>query len=743
MPSRRRSRRPRLSAIAALHPCFERLEPRWALSSTGLAELAGPIYALAEQESGLVGAGSSDLAGASFSTAHNLGELAGSREVRDSVGRTDSRDVYRFQLGRQAEVALRLDEISQDVDLLVYDGAGKVLHRSTNAGRQAESISRTFSPGTYYVAVTPFWQSTSTYRLSLSAPATQPAPADGAGNRLADAKDLGSLRGALARADRVGAQDTADFYRFHLDDPSRVDLALENLQADVDLFLMAADGSVISQSMAPGNQRESITKSLAAGDYFVLVRPWHGSESSYRLSLGAEQTGDPEPDGGGPLPEVPYFGGPNEWNLNSINAPEAWARGFTGEGIIAAVVDTGVDLTHPELVSNLWVNADEIPGNGRDDDGNGFIDDRRGWDFASGDNDPTDRNGHGTHVAGTIAAANDGHGATGVAPGATIMPVQVLAANGSGSTSSVAAGIRYAVDNGADLINLSLGGGYSSAILSALQYAAEHDVMVIAASGNRGAVSPDYPAAHSAALSNLLSVEAHTAADVKATFSNGAAGAVQVAAPGVDIYSTLAGGSFGRLSGTSMATPHVTGLAALALSANPSLTPRQLREIILEGADRAISGTGAAGGVNAAVTVARAAGLIAGQSSFAAAPSSVASISAASNALWYRSTSVPDDLAPLVTPSEAEPVQGSLPSLSEHRDARIRAVDEWFALNAPSSGSLGGKDMSPFVRVIVPSDVLNQLVEATSATGNSPGGLLPIDFDAVGRLPSTALVRLV
>ncbi len=487
--------------LGAFHPRFEQLEPRWALSAVGLSGMA------ALERIGAVHAANSDLAGESFESAYDFGELSESREVSDFVGRTDARDVFRFEITSETEITIAMDNLSQDVDLFLYSETRRLIDRSTNGGSQAESIGRTLAPGTYYAAVDPYWLFSSNYRLSLTVPPPKQTPGD--------------------------------------------------------------------------------------GEAFA---------------------------------DVPWFGGQNEWNLNAINAPEAWAQGFTGEGIIAAVVDTGVDLTHPELLSSLWVNSGEIPGNGRDDDGNGFTDDTHGWDFANGDNRPSDQNGHGTHVAGTIAAANNGRGTTGVAPGITIMPVQVLNADGSGSTTSVAAGIRYAVDNGADLINLSLGGGFSSEIRSALEYAARHDVMVIAASGNRGATTPDYPAAHSAELANVLSVEAHTANGTNATFSNGPGNSVQVAAPGVDIYSTLPGGRFGRMSGTSMATPHVTGLAALALSANPSLTATQLRQILVEGANRSISGSTASGGVNAAAAVAQAASSISRPSMLA------------SNTTWHQTT---------------------------------------------------------------------------------------------------------
>jgi subtilisin family serine protease len=321
--------------------------------------------------------------------------------------------------------------------------------------------------------------------------------------------------------------------------------------------------------------------------------------------LNVDGTDDGDDGDQQPLPDVPYFGGANDWNLNAVNAPEAWAQGYTGAGVIVAVIDTGVDYYHSELAGSIWTN-DDIAGNGIDDDGNGYIDDYHGWDFAYGDNNPLDVHGHGTHVAGTIAAAHNGIGANGVAFGALIMPVQVLDAEGSGTWEAVAAGIRFAVDNGAHIINLSLGGGYHTAIAGALAYANQMGVFVAAAAGNEAAAIPGYPAYHSGDFGNVLSVGAHNSSDTIAGFSNrvGNSGAVQIDAPGVGVFSCLPGNLYDSWNGTSLATPHVAGVAALVLESNPNLTPSQLRQMLVEGATRSIYGSDSAGGLNAAMSVA-------------------------------------------------------------------------------------------------------------------------------------------
>ncbi|MDZ8188703.1 MAG: S8 family peptidase [Nostoc sp. ChiSLP02] len=284
------------------------------------------------------------------------------------------------------------------------------------------------------------------------------------------------------------------------------------------------------------------------------------------------------------FPDVPNLGG-NNWGADLVKAPEVWAQGYTGQGVVVAVVDTGVDRNHEDLKNNIWMNSKEIADNGIDDDGNGYVDDNYGWNFSDKNNNTLDGNGHGTHVSGTIAGENNGYGVTGIAYNAKIMPVKVLNDSGSGSYSAIAKGIRYAADNGADVINLSLGGNYSNRTLeSAIDYASSKGVIVVMAAGNDGEPLPDYPARY--AYKSGIAVGAVDRDNNIADFSNraGSSEISYVTAPGVNVYSTLPGNDYGSYSGTSMAAPHVAGVVALMLSANPNLTDAQVRQIVAESA---------------------------------------------------------------------------------------------------------------------------------------------------------------
>lgn len=267
-----------------------------------------------------------------------------------------------------------------------------------------------------------------------------------------------------------------------------------------------------------------------------------------------------------------------------VDAPEAWdlTRGFPE--IVVAVIDTGVDTSHPDLAANVWANPGEIPGDGIDNDGNGFIDDVNGWDFYHGDAtvfDAADGDEHGTHVSGTIAAVVDnGTGIAGVAPNVRILPVKFLGPLG-GTTSDAIEAIQYATAMGADIASNSWGGGgYSQALKDAIT---AFSGPFVAAAGNNGSntdTSAHYPSSYD--CPNIISVAAVNNRGDRASFSNYGPTTVDLGAPGVDVYSLAPGAGYQYMSGTSMATPHVSGVAALMLSLKPSLLTGQLTELLYE-----------------------------------------------------------------------------------------------------------------------------------------------------------------
>jgi subtilisin family serine protease len=274
-----------------------------------------------------------------------------------------------------------------------------------------------------------------------------------------------------------------------------------------------------------------------------------------------------------------------------INLPGAW-RLSSGAGVTVAVVDSGARIEHPDLAPNIWTNFDEVPGNGVDDDNNGYIDDVHGVDLSSTQSgqDVSDGFGHGTHVAGIIAAALNGRGVVGAAPQAKLMIVKALGNDGSGTTGSVAEGIRYAVANGARIINLSLtSDDNDQRVADAVAAAAAANVLVVASAGNDGRdidQRPAYPAALPAG--NLLSVASTDPNDGRAIsdYSNYGRLTVQVAAPGAQILSTANDGGYVVKSGTSMAAPMVAGVAALVAGANPQISAVDLRAALMQNASR-------------------------------------------------------------------------------------------------------------------------------------------------------------
>ncbi|MBI5866356.1 MAG: S8 family serine peptidase [Planctomycetes bacterium] len=285
-----------------------------------------------------------------------------------------------------------------------------------------------------------------------------------------------------------------------------------------------------------------------------------------------------------------------------INAPEAWDT-YTGDPNFAvAVIDTGIQLNHPDLQANIWFNPGEVAGNGVDDDGDGYIDDVNGWDFYSNDSNPSDENSHGSHCSGTIGGVgNNGVGVVGVVWRCKLAALRFLGPSGSGSTSGAISAVNYCRTKGIKVSNNSWGGGgYSSTLFNAINNAASIGHVFVAAAGNAGAnidSSPSYPASYTCA--NLISVAATNNNDGIASFSNYGATSVDVGAPGVNIRSCVLTSSYAYYNGTSMATPHVTGLAVMLYGRNPSWTYSQIKAQIMNTARpiSALAGRCVTGGV--------------------------------------------------------------------------------------------------------------------------------------------------
>lgn len=277
------------------------------------------------------------------------------------------------------------------------------------------------------------------------------------------------------------------------------------------------------------------------------------------------------------------------WQHVAMRTSYAWDRGLSGNNVIVAVVDSGADVTHPQLKNQVAVNSGEVPNNGIDDDGNGYVDDYQGYDFHKKSGNVRDLHGHGSHVAGTVAAEQmqDPSLPVGVAPKAKILPLNFMNEAGQGSTSNAILALRYARDRGVKIINASWGSGdCSSALRDVIQEIESFGVLVVAAAGNNGLnidLYPNYPAAYS--LSNILAVAASTSRGLTADFSNYSTNAVHVAAPGKDIFSTLPNESYGFYSGTSMAAPQVSGLAAIVWAARPNLTLSEVKSAIMQGTE--------------------------------------------------------------------------------------------------------------------------------------------------------------
>jgi serine protease len=344
----------------------------------------------------------------------------------------------------------------------------------------------------------------------------------------------------------------------------------------------AADGGkLLLVNLAPGQDTKAMQRLMSLDSRVEYA------ELNYKYYLNDD-----------PPQNIPNDLQPSLWGLNNtgqnggkpdadIDAPEAWAI-HTGrhDAPIIALIDTGVDYNHPDLKDNLWTNPGEIPGNGIDDDGNGVVDDVHGYNAFEQTGDPMDGHSHGSHCAGTIAGVgNNGQGVVGVNQRANLMAVKIFNNSGSTNAAAIVRGINYATKMGARITSNSWGGGAASqAIYDAFNTSPALHIMAAGNDGTDNDKSPHYPSSYD--LANNVAVAASDRNDQRASFSCYGEKSVDIAAPGKDIFSTIPGGKYGTKSGTSMATPHVTGVAGLVVSMNPELSNDEIKARLYDGADK-------------------------------------------------------------------------------------------------------------------------------------------------------------
>lgn len=306
---------------------------------------------------------------------------------------------------------------------------------------------------------------------------------------------------------------------------------------------------------------------------FIYSHNYVPSDADFDKQWGIENTGK----NSGPF-----------WNRGTagvdVSALNAWKITTGSRDIKIAVIDTGVDYNHEDLKNNMMINQAELNGSeGVDDDGNGYIDDVYGYDFANNDADPMDGHGHGTHCAGVIGAVHNNIGIAGIMKDVQILAIKFLTDSGSGTLEAAMKAIDYATSRGVHVMSNSWGGGgRSEALYEAIARAQDAGILFTAAAGNSNSdndTTPSYPASYK--LDNVVSVGAHDGKGQKANFSSYGQNTVHVFAPGVDIYSTVSNNKYGKMSGTSMATPHVSGVAGLVLANEPNMSLRELKERLM------------------------------------------------------------------------------------------------------------------------------------------------------------------
>jgi subtilisin family serine protease len=375
-------------------------------------------------------------------------------------------------------------------------------------------------------------------------------------------------------------------------------------------YAFRSNGAVLVEYQEKGNDAELQKRAavLLNSEEVQYVEP------NQIIRINAVRTRMPNDPRFGELYGLHNEGGTGGTAGADIDAPEAWEITTGSRDVLVGVIDTGIDYTHPDIAPNYWRNPGETgidaqgndkSSNGIDDDNNGYIDDFRGWDFVNNDNDPMDDNSHGTHVSGTIGGAgNDGVGVVGVNWQVSLVGIKFLSGSGSGTLADAVRAIEYGTALNVTLTSNSWGGGgYSETMDAAIRAANDAGILFIAAAGNDGVDndrSPHFPASYE--MENVISVAATDHADGLAGFSCYGLTTVDVGAPGVDILSSTPNGQYAKYSGTSMATPHVAGVAALIKAAFPEATADQIKARIMDTADQvpSLAGKSVTGGrVNA------------------------------------------------------------------------------------------------------------------------------------------------
>ena len=368
----------------------------------------------------------------------------------------------------------------------------------------------------------------------------------------------------------------------------------ERFEFPKDLF-KSFDGEVLRLQLPDGLSTKEALAKLANDprvDYAVPNEIIYLDEVTGEAPPQSQEQVDPDVDGRKPNDlDKKLWGlhnrGQDRGTIDAdIDAPEAWAKTVGSKDVVVAVIDTGVDYNHPDLVGNMWVNTGEIPGDGIDNDGNGVIDDVHGYNAYADDGDPMDGHSHGTHCAGTIAAVgNNGQGITGVAWDAKIMGVKIFSDSGSTSSDAILRGILYAAKNGARITSNSWGGGGANNLIKeAFEKSTAFHVMAAGNDGRNVDSRENYPSGYE--MSNSIAVAATDRNDRLAGFSNYGEKEVDLAAPGVETYSTIPNGKYGFKSGTSMATPHVSGATVLMVANEPDISNEELKQRLMDGADR-------------------------------------------------------------------------------------------------------------------------------------------------------------